>query len=348
MRWIGWDVATWERRERTEAHSRYDDTSLFWWFPTFWSQRPRSSRLQNRRRSWHFEHCLVSNKSQLQDLATRLPAVCPAQPTPSPDLWNEASRSFGCPPPSYDDSIADLPPDYTFTDALAFAHTPEYTPFSSLNASICSNVPNCLRLSRDTSPSSSLFLDEKSLYADIDFGFSEEGVRSHAKKKNNKAAAKKAVPSNALDDGGKKDEEAAGGGDGGGDPPADGGAGGDGDGSGGDDKKGKKKSKKDLEEEERLKKEEEERIAKEEEEARLAKEAEEEAERKKKEEEEAAAAAAATASASADLTWADPAANNDDWGSFAATTTGKKKKGKKGKVRNLAYVMTSMTALTIP
>jgi hypothetical protein len=72
---------------------------------------------------------------------------------------------------------------------------------------------------------------------------------------------------------------------------------------------------------------------------------EEEAELKKKEEEEAAAAAAA--STSADLTWADPAANNDDWGSFAPTT-GKKKKGKKGKVRNLGYVMTSMTALTIP
>jgi hypothetical protein len=40
---------------------------------------------------------------------------------------------------------------------------------------------------------------------------------------------------------------------------------------------------------------------------------------------------------SADLTWADPAANNDDWGLFAATTS-KKKKGKKVKVRHLGYV----------
>jgi hypothetical protein len=273
----------------------------------------------------------------LHHLATRLPAVRPPQSTPSPDLWNEASRSFGSPPPSYDDSVADLPPDYTSTDALAFAKTPEYTPYSSLNASICSNVPDCLRLSRDTSPGSSLFLDEKSLYPDIDFGFSEEGVRSHAKKKKGAAAA--AAPKKAPADEGKKDD-AAGSGDGGGDPPADGGAGGGDGGSGGDDKKGKKKSKKEQEEEERLKKEEEERIAKEEEDARLAKEAEEEADRKKKEEEEAAAAAAAAAaSASADLTWADPAANNDDWGSFAATTTaGKKKKGKKGKVRHLGYV----------
>jgi hypothetical protein len=344
MRWIGWDVAAWGRRERTEeAYSRYDDTSLFWWFPTFWSQRfPRRCQTSGPKTVYgSIQHDLVSNTTQQLYLANRLPAVRPPPSNPSPDLWNEASRSFGSPPPSYDDSVADLPPDYTRTDALAFVQSPEYTPFSSLNASICSNVPNCLRLSRDTSPGSSLFFDEKSLYADIDFGFSEEGVRSHAKKK--KAAAKKNNISNALDDGDKNDGAAGGGDGGGGDAPADG-AGGD----GGDDKKGGKKSKKEEEEEERAKKEEEERIAKEEEEARLAKEAEEEAERKKKEEEEAAAAAAAT-KASADLSWAEPAANNDDWGSFAATTTvGKKKKGKKGKVCNLACVMTPLRALTIP
>jgi hypothetical protein len=300
----------------------------------------------------HTLHSSLSNKTQFHDLTAQLPIVRPPQSAPSSDLWNEASRSFGSPPPSYDDSVADSPPDYTSTDALAFAKTPEYTPFSSLNASICANVPNCLRLCRDTSSNSSLFLDQKSLYVDIDFGFNDAGVKSHAKKKA-KAAAKKPAVSNAIDDGEKKkEEETAGGGDGaGGDPPADGGAGGgdDGDKGGGDDsgsgKKGKKKTKKETEEEERLKKEEEERLAKEEED-RLAKEAEEEAERKKKEEEEAAAAAAAATSASADLSWADPAPANDGWDSIAATTTaGKKKKGKKGKVRHLGYVIdTSLSA----
>jgi flagellar biosynthesis GTPase FlhF len=255
--------------------------------------------------------------------------------------------------------MADLPPDYTSTDALAYAQTPDYTPFPSLKASICSNAPNCLYLSCDISPSTSLFFDEKSLYADIDFGFDEAGVKLHAKKKA-KATAKKPAMSNAIDEGDKKPEETSGGGDGGGgDPPADGSAGGGdgGDEKGGDDsgKKGKKKSKKEVEEEERLKKEEEERVAKEEEERlakeeeeqRLAKEAEEEAERKRKEEEDAAAAAAAATSAANDLSWAQPAPTNDDWGSFAAPAVGKKKKGKKGKVRHLGYVMTSSRTLTL-
>jgi hypothetical protein len=297
--------------------------------------------------AWPCMHYLVSNSTQIHDLATP-PQISPPQRQLSPELWNPASRTSGIPPPSYGDSIADLPPDYTSTDALVYAQTPEYTPFPSLNASICSNVPNCLRLSRDTSPISSIFFEEKSLYADIDFGFNDEGVRSHAKKKGkqNAAAPKKPAASNAIDDGDKKkDEEAAGAGDGaGGTPPADGGAGGGdgGDGSGGDKgddsgKEGKKKTKKEIKEEERLKKEEEEKAAKEEEE-RLAKEAEEEAERKKKEEDDAAAAAAA-ASASNDLSWAEPATNNDDWGG-AIAGAGKKKKGKKGKVRNFGCMMT--------
>jgi hypothetical protein len=74
---------------------------------------------------------------------------------------------------------------------------------------------------------------------------------------------------------------------------------------------------------------------------------EEEVEREKKEEEEDAAAAAAT-SASADLSWAEPPAANDGWASFMATTSaGKKKKGKKGKVRHLGYVMAYSRALTL-
>jgi hypothetical protein len=291
---------------------------------------------------------------QFHNLATQLAELLPPQlPISSPELWNDASRSYGSAPPSYHESFADLPPDYTSTDALAFAQTPEYTFFPSLNASLCSDVPNCLRLSCDSSPSSSIFFDEKSLYADIDFGFNDEGVRSHAKKGKNKPAAKQTpTPAQTSGDGDKKkDEEATGSGDNsGGDPPADGGGGGGdgGDGGGGDkgnndepvtSKKAKKKTKKEIEEEERVKKEEEERIAKA---------AEEEAELKKKEEEDAAVVAAAAAATSkvADISWAEPAQNNDEWSSFAAPAGKSKKKGKKGKVRNLGYVMTPCGALT--
>jgi hypothetical protein len=251
-----------------------------------------------------------------------------------------------------------MPPDYTSTDALARARTPDYLPFLSFRASPRSSACNPLRKRNSSSPKSSLFLDVKSLYVDIDFGYSENGIKSHAKKKANKAATKKPAPAATPVDDGKKEEEPAGGGDGGGDPPADSGAGGD----GGDGDKGKKKTKKEKEEEERLKKEEEERLRKEEEERlqkeeeeraqkeeeeRLAKEAEEEAERKKKEEEEAAAAAAAKPSilkATADLSWGKEPA--DDWASFGAGAPGKKKKGKKGKVCHLGFLVTHRSALT--
>jgi hypothetical protein len=217
--------------------------------------------------------------------------------------------------------------------------SPEYTPWPSLNASLCSDVPNCLRISCNTSPTSSFYFDEKSLYADIDFGFSEDGVKSHAKKKKAAAAAKKT--SNWGDDGDKKEEDAtgdAGGDNGGGDPPADGGAGGAGDGGdGGDGKKdedewgswdtGKKKK------------------------GKKGKKEEEEEERKKKEEEDAAAAAAAAATTSpgADLSWADQvddAKPDDDWGAFATVGKTSKKKGKKGKVRNFGCLITRCNALT--
>jgi hypothetical protein len=295
----------------------------------------------------HFERsCLVSvccpNISQIFDSSTHSSALSTPSSGPLPDLWSESSQNDRLPPPSYDDTIADLPPDYTTTDAPASVQLPEYSPWSSLDASLCSDVPNCLRLSCNTSPDSSLYLDEKSSYADIDFGFTEDGVKSHAKKKKG-AAAKKTT---AFDDGEEKKDEAAGdaGGDnggGGGDPPADGGAGGAGD--GGDDKKddddwgswdtGKKKkgkkSKKEEEEEERKRKEEE-----------------EEAERKKKEEEDAAAAATG---AGADLSWADQADDakpDDDWGTFATVGKTTKKKGKKGKVRNFGCLITRCNALT--
>jgi hypothetical protein len=77
----------------------------------------------------------------------------------------------------------------------------------------------------------------------------------------------------------------------------------------------------------------------------------EDTERKKEEEEveeeaPVAATVAAATGAANNLSWAEPTPGSDDWGSFAATaTTGKKKKGKKGKVRHLGYVMISSRAL---
>ncbi|KAJ8104768.1 hypothetical protein OPT61_g10578 [Boeremia exigua] len=272
--------------------------------------------------------------------------LLPPAPGSTLDLWIEPSlRNDGSPPPpSYDDSVADPPPDYTYTDALATAHTPEYTPFPSLNASLCSDVPNCLRMSRNTSPASSLFIDEKSLYAEIDFGFADDGVRSHAKGKKKAAAKKTANTSNAptpheepptppedppppADDGGSGGGEGGDGGDGDKDKDKD-----KGDEEWGDwgdaPTKKKKKSKKQAQEEEaeRVKKEEEE-------EAAAAKAAEEEAERIKKEEEDAAAAAAAAAeaekaAAAPDLGWANDAPAGDEWTSLGATSKKKKKKGK--------------------
>ncbi|KAK7177680.1 hypothetical protein PSPO01_16274 [Paraphaeosphaeria sporulosa] len=76
---------------------------------------------------------------------------------------------------------------------------------------------------------------------------------------------------------------------------------------------------------------------------------EEEAELKKKEENEATVVVAAEAvatNASTDISWPEPAStNNDDWESFSATATpGKKKKGKKGKVRHLGYAISHSRA----
>ena len=274
------------------------------------------------------------------------------------ESWSPSLRNYGSPPPSYDESVADMPPDYTSTNALAFAKTPDSSPFPSFRASLCSSV-NHLRKHNSSSPKSSFLLDVKSPYVDIDFGYSDTGIRSHAKKAKKATAKKPAAAPPPADD--SKGEEAGGGDNGGGDPPADSGAGGD----GGDGDKGKKKTKKEKEEEERLKKEEEERAKKEEEERlareeeerlqkeeeeRLAKEAEEEAERKKKEEEEAAAAAAAKPSilsATSGLSWGkEPASNTDDWASFGAAAPGKKKKGKKGKVGHFGFLVTHSSTLT--
>ena len=267
---------------------------------------------------------------QIQNLASQLNGFLPPSPTPSPDLWISSSPAEASPPPSYGDSIADLPPDYTTTDALATAHILDYTLFPSLNPSVASSVPACLRWSGATSPNSSIILDEKLVFPDIDFSNCDpENIRTHAKKKGKGGAAKKTTPAN---DGGNEEEKkdglvgeenaGNGGNDGGNDGGAGGGAGGDGGEGGGDDfgdwddgkKKKGKKGKKAQEEAEKKRKEH------------------EEAERKKKEDEDAAAAAEAeAATAPTSDPWAEAGAG-DDYGEF--TTSTKKKKGKKGKVCN--------------
>ena len=131
------------------------------------------------------------------------------------------------PPPSYDDSITDLPPDYTATDALAAVC------FSSLPLD---GVP--AERKQEGKSNTGLFeLDVKVDLSEV------EGVRSHANKKAKKAAkaAQQAKWADSGDEGEKKEGE-EGTGDGGGGEDAGGGAGGDGgdppgggDGGGGDD-----------------------------------------------------------------------------------------------------------------
>jgi len=225
------------------------------------------------------------------------------------------------PPPSYEESLIDLPPDYTLTDALA------------VRAALHGKDGLI-----DTLHAVSMAAKTQGGSEKVDWT-STEGVRNYVSKKQKKAA-KQAQQSKSMDsdneekkgdDGGGDGGDGAQGGDGGGDGGA--GAGGDppGGGDGGDNeedwftnaggKKGKKKKKKNAFEEM-----EEEEKKREEEEA-------------KKAEEAAAAAAAAAADADAAATAdtgggagageADPI---DEWGTFA--TVGKKKKGKKAKVRS--------------
>lgn len=228
--------------------------------------------------------------------------------------------SYFNPPPSYDDAISDLPPDYYAVAPLARQKNPVHQ-----------DAP-----ARTDAKSASPFA--------IDFE-TPAGVREHkgGKKKKKAAAAPQKQESPPPPDEGEKND--GGGGEDGqnGDAGNDGGAGDGGDGGGGDDGNGggdggdddwggwattttkKKSKKKQKEEEEEMKrKEEEERLAREEE------------ERKAKEEEEQRAAdeaAAAAASNNNNLSWADEADGNgdDSWAGF--NTVGKKKNKKKGKVR---------------
>ena len=85
-----------------------------------------------------------------------------------------------------------MPPDYTTTDALATAHILDCTLFPSLNPSVASSVPACLRWSGATSPHSSIILDEKLVFPDIDFlNCDPENIHTHAKKKNKEGRRRK-------------------------------------------------------------------------------------------------------------------------------------------------------------
>jgi hypothetical protein len=223
---------------------------------------------------------------------------------PNAELWNELEfRSPGLlpsyippthlppPPPSYEDALADIPPEYYDTlPALAERQS------AKCDSSAPATPANKPRSEKSRSVWKDALVD-----FDVDFG-QPVGVREHKKKK---PAAKKVVPlAPPADTGGGSDNAGGdapsgdGGGDGGGGDAGGDGGGDDGGGGGGDDDwnawgtaGSKKKTKKQEEEEEEARK-------------------------------------AAEASAANNLSWADDAdGGGDDWAGFAEVG-GKKKKGK--------------------
>lgn len=223
--------------------------------------------------------------------------TCKDQHADELGLYSPALPWYTPPPPSYDDAVNDLPPEYPALPPLAERKTP-----------LSSSAP--------LAPATKSRNQSRSLYKDtildvyIDFE-NPVGVREHKKKKGGGggAAKKPAAPPPPPDNGGSSndggDDQAngdansggdAGGGDGGGDDGSGGGGGG-GDDGGGDDWNAwgtvagtKKKSKKQEEEEEERK---------------------------------------AAEAAKNNLSWADDVdegGGGDDWAGF--TTAGKKKKGK--------------------
>ena len=198
-------------------------------------------------------------------------------------------------PPSYHDSIADLPPNYDLCEGL-------------ISVQLCSKDLSLPPHYSDEPQSS--FLPLGSMTApDIDLA-DTSNFRQAAGKKNKKQQAKAANQAKWADgggegskDGGDGEENGEGGG---GNNNGDGGAG---DGGGGGDNwnnwdTGKKKKGKKAKEEDKKKQEEDEEEA-------------------KKEEEEAA-------KKDNPLSWADEANGDlgDDWGGFSTTKKDKKKKGK--------------------
>ena len=236
----------------------------------------------------------------------------------------EASvASYGTAPPSYDDVVADAPPDYSSTESLATANSlVDYlAPFETKG-----HTKDSSRASGSTDPmvSPSVNLNDTS-----GFKTTANKKAKQAKKKQQQASwADSGDEGEKKNEGGDEEGGSAGGADGGGDGGGGNGDGGDGGGGGdeggGDDwnfggggKKNKKKNKKNkwLDEEDD--------------------------EEKKKKEEEEAAAAADNANA---LSWADEgtdaaktAAPDDEWG--FSEPAGKKGKKKKGKVSAIIFLM---------
>lgn len=162
--------------------------------------------------------------------------------TPVPPIYTN-------PPPSYDDALRDLPPDYAALPPLA-----------ERKAAVVPAAPRTPATKSDDRSSS--LLKDRTRDVDIDFE-SPVGVREHKKKKT--AAKKPAAPPPPTDTGGGSDnagdDQANGDGAGGDAGGGEGGGDGDGDGEGGDDdwnawtvSGSKKKSKKKEEEEEEEKK----------------------------------------------------------------------------------------------
>lgn len=156
------------------------------------------------------------------------------------------------PPPTYEDSLLDCPPDYTGTDAHAIA---QVTPETKLD------LPDSCKASARRRPTQHAGYFGNDVKIDLT---QPQGIRSHANKKAKKAAKAAQNAKWADDDDGEKKEEGdaggdggagggndaggAGGGDGGGDPPGGGEGGGDDDdfwgtAGGGKKKKDKKKKK---------------------------------------------------------------------------------------------------------
>lgn len=153
------------------------------------------------------------------------------------------------PPPSYDDALADVPPEYSTLPPLA-----------ERKSVSCDAAPPTPATKSDKKSHS--FWKDGILNADVDFG-TPVGIREHKKKNKPAPGGKKVVPTAPPADTGGGSDNAGGdapSGDGGGDAGGDGG-GGDGGGGGGDDDwnawtttGSKKKTKKQEEEEEEARK----------------------------------------------------------------------------------------------
>jgi len=198
----------------------------------------------------------LKRRASVEEKNTSLPQPSSTQPRfERKDLWTPLTLSIA-PPPSYEDSLADVPPDYTTTESFAICHIkfseacPTYT-VEKVHLDDGSEFFN--------NPLSPPKVDLSSL----------EKIHSHAGgKKNKKKKAEPTTNTNASEPAGGNAEQNGDGGDGDGAGAGDGGSGGGGnDGNGGDgwddwDSGKKKKSKGKKQEEEDRKKQEEEEEAK--------------------------------------------------------------------------------------